>query len=223
MGEKNRFQWEVRPVANGANIVKGDCYRFTVLTPALIRMEYDKEGVFEDRASQSMFYRDFESVSYTDCDVGNTLTIETGRLFLKYVKNTEFASDTLSVNLKQEPASVWHYSDYFEELGGTSSTLDRVNGAMPIGKGVCSRSGFSVIDDSERMVLDLDGWVNVRRKNTLDIYFFGYGYDYLDAVKDYYRLTGVPAMLPAYALGNWWSRYHNYTQQESPLLNLLDI
>ncbi len=214
MGEKNRFQWEVRPVANEANIVKGDCYRFTVLTPALIRMEYDKEGVFEDRASQSMFYRDFETVSYTVCDVDNTLTIETDRLFLKYVKNTEFTSDTLSVSLKHEPASVWHYSDYFEELGGTSSTLDRVNGAMPIGKGVCSRSGFSVIDDSERMVLDVDGWVNVRRKNTLDIYFFGYGYDYLDAVKDYYRLTGVPAMLPAYALGNWWSRYHNYTQQE---------
>ena len=26
--------------------------------------------------------------------------------------------------------------------------------------------------------------------------------------------TGAPSMLPAYALGNWWSRYHAYTQQE---------
>ena len=214
MANKNRFKWDVRPVANEDNIVKGDCYRFTVLTPALIRMEYDKHGVFEDRASQSVFYRDFEVVDFRISDEADFLTIETEKLILTYKKDKEFALDTLSIRLKQEPASEWHFSEEFEELGGTSSTLDRVSGAMPLGKGVCSRNGFSVMDDSKRMVLDEDGWVNVRSEGTLDFYFFGYGYDYLEAVRDFTRLTGIPKMLPAYALGNWWSRYHDYTQQE---------
>ena len=52
------------------------------------------------------------------------------------------------------------------------------------------------------------------------MYFFGYGHDYTAAVQDYYRLTGTPGMLPAFALGNWWSRYHAYTDQE--YLGLMD-
>lgn len=30
-----------------------------VLTPSLLRLEYYPDGVFEDRASQMAFYRDF--------------------------------------------------------------------------------------------------------------------------------------------------------------------
>lgn len=209
-----RFKWEVRPVANEENIVKGDCYRFTVLTSALIRMEYDKEGNFEDRASQSFFYRDFEAVNYFVREENNILILETERLILKYKKEAEFSRNTLSIQLKKEPASEWYYGEEFEELGGTASTLDGINGPVALGRGVCSRSGFSVIDDSKRMVLDDNGWVDVRKKDTSDVYFFGYGYEYLEAIKDYYRLSGAPVMLPAYALGNWWSRYYRYTQQE---------
>ena len=46
----NRFYWETRPLANEKNIVLGEKYRFTVLTPNLIRMEYSESGTFEDRA-----------------------------------------------------------------------------------------------------------------------------------------------------------------------------
>ncbi len=53
-----RFQWPVRPVAFTENCVSGKKYRFTVLTARLIRMEYDPMGIFEDRASQAIFYRD---------------------------------------------------------------------------------------------------------------------------------------------------------------------
>lgn len=213
MTENNRFKWEVHPIANEANIVKGKKCRFTILTPSLIRMEYDKEGIFEDRASQSFFYRNFKPVDYVVDETDASLRVETEKLILSYVKEAEFAVDTLSIRLKCEPASVWNYSEDFEELGGTASTLDGINGPIALGVGVCSRNGFSVIDDSNRMMLDDDGWVNVRRKNTVDMYFLGYGFDYLGAIKDYYRLTGAPVMLPAYALGNWWSRYYKYTQE----------
>ena len=33
------------------NIIKGNKYRFSVLSPRLIRLEYNKEGLFEDRAT----------------------------------------------------------------------------------------------------------------------------------------------------------------------------
>ena len=59
MKDKTRFIYETRPLALAQNMVVGDKYRFTVLTPSLIRMEYSKQGVFEDRASQSVFFRDF--------------------------------------------------------------------------------------------------------------------------------------------------------------------
>lgn len=208
-----RFKWEVRPLALPENIVKGKKYRFTLLTNRLIRMEYSENGCFEDRASQLAFYRDFPKTDFTAERNDGLLTIETDELVLKYKEDTEFSCDTMSVKLKNEPASIWHFGDDFEELGGTTRTLDNVDGARPIGKGVCSRFGFSVLNDSDSVVLGDDGWVEVRNNNTKDIYFFGYGYNYIDAVKDFYRLTSVPPMLPAYALGNWWSRYYKYTQE----------
>ena len=214
MDAKNRFQWPVRPMAALENLVVGERYRFSVLTSRLIRLEYCPEGIFEDRASQSVFYRDFPGVSYTVSRENGVLTLETEDLVLCYRENETFSADSLSIRLKQEPASTWRFGEDFEDLGGTTKTLDAVNGACPVERGVVSRNGFSVLDDSSTLVLEVDGWVGIRRENTADVYFFGYGYDYVTAVQDLYSLTGVPPLLPAYALGNWWSRYHAYTQQE---------
>ncbi len=214
MKDKTRFIYETRPLALAQNMVAGDKYRFTVLTPSLIRMEYSTQGVFEDRASQSVFFRDFPENDFTKEYSDGWMKIETENLIVTYKENEAFSAETLSVKLKIEPASTWHFGDDFEDLGGTTKTLDDVNGATPLERGVCSRNGFSVMDDSNTMLLNEIGWVEVRVPETLDIYFWGYGFQYLDAVKDLYRLTGVPPMLPAYALGNWWSRYHDYTQDE---------
>lgn len=213
MGGK-RFIYETRPLALTQNMVVGSKYRFTVLTPSLIRMEYSAGGVFEDRASQSVFFRDFQQVAFSKEYKDGSLIIETEMLTLVYRENESFNQESLSVKLKDEPASIWHYGEDFEDLGGTVQTLDNVNGGIELGRGVCSRNGFSVVDDSNTMLLNEDGWVEVRNPETVDCYFFGYGFRYLEAVKDLYRLTGAAPMLPAYALGNWWSRYHNYTQEE---------
>ena len=212
--EKNRFKWAVRPVALKENTVSGRNYRFTVLTPSLLRLEYDPQGNFEDRASQVAFYRDFEKNDFTYKTEDGILTVETGNLTLTYRENAEFSAETLSIKLNIEPASSWKFGEEFEDLGGTVKTLDTINGALPLGRGVCSRNGFSVLDDSGSMTLGDDGWIELRGTDLYDVYFFGYGFDYNGAVRDLYRLTGVPPMLPAYALGNWWSRYHKYTQQE---------
>ena len=220
MKNPKRFQWTVAPAALQENIVPAVYARFTVLTPSLIRMEYSPSGCFEDRASQSVFYRSFPAVTYAVSRENGLLRVETGALVLTYKEGSPFQADTLSICLKKEPAWQWNYGEDFEDLGGTVCTLDKVNGGIPLERGVCSRNGFSVIDDSNTMLLDADGWVTVRMQNTVDVYFFGYGFDYIGAVQDFYRLTGIPPMLPAYALGNWWSRYYKYTQDE--YLELMD-
>ena len=212
--KNNRFIYETRPLALTANMVVGDRYRFTVLTPSLIRMEYSNQGVFENRASQSVFFRDFAKNNFSQESIDGWLKIETENLILIYKENEQFSADTLQIRLKIEPASTWNYGEDFEDLRGTTKTLDNANGSVTLERGVCSRNGFSVMDDSHTMLLNDEGWVEVRVPDTLDCYFWGYGFDYLEAVKDLYRLTGIPPMLPAYALGNWWSRYHDYTQEE---------
>jgi len=220
MNRYKRFQWEVRPAALVENVVEKGCSRFSVLTPNLIRMEYSAAGAFEDRASQKAFFRDFPACAYTCTEADGWLQIETEALILRYKLNAPFAQDTLSIKLKIEPASCWNYGDDFEDLGGTARTLDRVDGECPVDRGVCSRNGFSVLDDSDSLMLEKDGWIGVRQEGGVDCYFFGFGFDYIGAVQALYKLTGVPPMLPAYALGNWWSRYYAYTQQE--YLDLMD-
>ena len=210
----NRFLCETRPIAHNENMVVGKDYRFTVLSNRLLRLEYDPSGTFEDRASQSVFFRDFPKNDFSYTIEDEILTLKTDCLLLTYNTAKCGFENNLKIKMLVEPASEWNFGDYFEDLGGTRKTLDTVNGALPLERGVCSRNGFSILDDSDTMILEQDGWVNLRNPDTKDIYFFGYSYNYLDAVKDYYRLTGVPPMLPAYALGNWWSRYHKYTQQE---------
>ena len=53
------YKLEAHPVSKKEAIIQGDCYRITMLTSALVRLEYNSEGVFEDRATQSVLTRDF--------------------------------------------------------------------------------------------------------------------------------------------------------------------
>ena len=53
------YQVETRPIALKENQIIGEKYRITMLTEALIRLEYDEEGKFEDRATQMVFIEIF--------------------------------------------------------------------------------------------------------------------------------------------------------------------
>lgn len=86
-----------------------------------------------------------------------------------------------------------------------------------------SRDGWAVIDDSAaNIIIETDTvngkanpfgtWVSPRATAETDLYFFGYGHRYIEAVRDFYRLTGPTPLLPRFAMGNWWSRYYRYTQ-----------
>ncbi len=199
--------------------VCGDKYRFTVLTSQLLRLEYSEDGIFEDATTQSVVCRDFDAPAFKKREDESELVIETDELILTYKKTGIFTSENLSVLLKKNLAhqhvpALWQYGDENVTLGGTARTLDTIDGAIPLGDGVCSRRGYAVIDDSKSATLCENGLVKPRKAGVIDLYFFGYGHEYLKAVQALFRLTGEPPLLPAYALGNWWSRYYAYTQDE---------
>jgi len=197
-------------------IIQGECYRFTVLTPELIRMEYSEEGYFEDRASQTVVNRNFPIPEFRVIDLGNKLELITDRLHLSYDKKP-FSRHGLSIRVRNEAGhlmSVWNYGDPVQDLRGTARTLDNADGVIPLEHGLLSRAGFTLVDDSSSLVLEEDGRVELRLQEGLDFYFFGYGHDYLKCLKDFYHLCGRTPLLPRYALGNWWSRYYPYSDEE---------
>ena len=71
-----------------------------------------------------------------------------------------------------------------------------------------------VYDDSKSLLLNTDGTIGERPKTLKDEYYFAYGNDYRGCLKDFFSLSGQVPLVPRYSLGNWWSRYKAYTQQE---------
>ena len=210
------------PAANPAAIIHEGNARFTILTSRLIRMEFDPLKRFEDHASQVFLYRDQSVPIFHSWKQDGWLHIETDHLHLRFVENGRFHWRDLHITLKQT-GQTWQYS-YPDEtnLGGTIRTLDSTNGRLSFPDGLVSRSGWAVVDDSHSLVFDDDEWLQPRETapEKRDLYFYGYAQDYLAAIADYQLVSGKPGMLPRWALGNWWSRYWAYTDQE--LLDLMD-
>lgn len=237
MGMEN-YKLESHPACRKEAQIQGDHYRITMLTSSLIRLEYNEKGVFEDRATQSVLNRDFPVPEFKVVEEEKELSIYTENLELHYDRKP-FAPSGLMIKVsggRGGDGRTWHFGEEPDDLGGTARTLDRADGAMvlnhkvwergknpidekyagkvPIEHGLLSRSGFSVVDDSRSMVLTEDGWIEQREEGGIDLYFFGYGNRYLDCLKDFYYLCGKTPLLPRYAFGNWWSRYHRYTEEE---------
>ena len=209
------YKVETHPLALSENMITGDKYRITFLTEGLIRLEYDEEGVFEDRPTQMVFFRDFPKTDYRVVRTEDGIEVHTKRIHLIY-NEKEFTSWGLSIQVKGNLSayhSIWHYGEEIHDLKGTARTLDMVNGATELEHGILSRFGYSLVDDSRSQVLLPDGWIEPRRKGIKDLYFFGYGHDYKEALHDFYRLCGKTPMLPRFALGNWWSRYYKYSEE----------
>jgi len=201
------------PAAAEDAVVRGEQYRFTVLTPRLLRLEYDPTGEFDDRLTQTVWHRDQPVPSYSVTELENGLRIETEQLQLTYEVG-EFSPETLSIELLDEDGH-WQYGMEDETLGGAVRTVDTVDGATELNSGLISREGWTVIDDSESLAFGDDGWLEPREKDGYeDLYFFGYGTDYRACLQDFTAISGDIPLVPRWALGNWWSRYWEYSQSE---------
>ena len=99
-------------------------------------------------------------------------------------------------------------------LGGGLRSLDIKSGEVPLWDGILSRAGWYLLNDSKTALMESDGWVSSRPTHEggyQDAYFFGYGTAYQTALKDFYKLTGNPPLLPRWAFGVWYSKYEPYT------------
>jgi alpha-glucosidase (family GH31 glycosyl hydrolase) len=215
------LQLDTSPVANPDNVIAGDTWRITVLTAGLVRLEHSPTGQFEDRASQMALHRATPPVEFTVLD-HHLLEVHTDRLHLVYDRGP-FTPHGLSVQVKggiTSYHSTWRPGAEVDNLGGTARTLDLVDGRVELEPGPLSHHGIAVLDDSTTLLLDDDGWVAPRAPDSRDLYVFAYGLDHDRALAAYHDLTGPQPLVPRYALGNWWSRYHEYTAQS--YLDLLD-
>ncbi len=237
----DHFLRGMHPATNPATTLQGEHWRIGLITESLIRLEWSDSGEFEDRATLMAVDRAFlpsGAVDYTTGERDGMLVVETPALRLTYDRKP-FSKEGLTIVVKGVPDSqfnTWHYGDEPKgNLGGTARTLDEADGAIPLGQGVISRDGWAVLDDSASNVFvtaDADGnlpdgvvayggiGVAPRDHRETDIYFFGYGRRYREAVHDFQKLSGPAPLLPRYALGNWWSRYYRYSEEE--YLDLMD-
>ena len=202
--------------AEDAAIIQGEKYRFTVLTEEMIRLEYCEDGKFEDRATQCVIDRKFKVPEYQVIENEESLEIITDKIHLVYNKQ-KFTDYGLSVQVRGNISvyhSIWHFGEEATDLRGTARTLDEADDAIELEHGIISRFGYGILDDSRSLVITEDGWVEPRKEDCIDIYFLGYGHEYEHCLKDYYHLTGKTPLLPRYALGNWWSRFYRYNDQE---------
>lgn len=208
--------WPIRPIADPRAVIAGDGYRITVLTDRLLRLEYEPQGRFCDEATQLALCRAFPVPRFTAQEREGRLVIETDALRLTYDRKP-FSQTGLQVMLKGEfsfYASIWHYGDAPDTLGGTARTLDNADGAIPLEDGIASAKGYAVLSDGDSMRMDAEGNLLAARDHGVDLYFFGYGRDFSGALRDFLTLSGRVPPLPRYALGNWWSRFYPYEQGE---------
>ena len=199
----SRFSFPAAPAAKH-NVYKTKHMRITVLTPCLLRLE---TGNFTDQPTQTVWNRDFPKMTCTWGQDKGIFTLKTTECIFRIdISRGKMLSVTLADGTVVKD---------FEKgnLLGTARTLDMVNGATRLEKGILSRSGVAVLDDSDSLLLDEDGAIQPRPKCS-DLYFFAYGHDYRRCLRDFFALTGPVPLIPKYALGNWWSRYKAYTQEE---------
>ena len=212
------------PIAMPGAIISTPQARFTILSSRLVRMEYSPTGYFEDSPSQAFWYRNQPVPEFSTRVIPNGLEIETEHLVIHYDSSpAKFTPHSLQATVKAT-GQTWHYSDPYwraQNLMGTARTLDNAQGAVRLEPGLISRSGWAVVDDSQSLVFSADGWLAPRQHpENLDLYLFGYGHDYPACLREFSLVAGAPAMIPRWILGNWWSRYWAFTQEE--LLALME-
>lgn len=195
--------------ADACMAIEGEV-RISVLTPRMIRIEH---GGFCDQPTQAVWYRNFQAPRFTVDKKGTGIIIKTEKCAFYY--------DMRARKMRRiELNGFGTIRGFGGNFKGTCRTLDMTNGATPLGDGIFSRSGATVIDDSRSLILTEEGKIIPRPAGTDDKYYLAFGRDFRGGLREFFDLTGHTPLLPRFCLGNWWSRYWAYTQQE--YLELMD-
>lgn len=202
-----RYSTVTESATDASGVIAFPGGRLSVLTDRLFRVE---RGETTDLPTQSIWYRNVSKPEFTSSDDGKKLIVKTDKLTFEY----DYLKDKAAVVFPDRK----RISKFGRTLPGTCRTLDMTNGRTKLGKSIVSRSGVAVLDDSDSLLLKEDEYL--KRGKCSDKYYFAYGSDYRAAVSDFLRIAGSVPLIPRFAFGNWWSRYHAYSDSE--YLNLLE-
>lgn len=214
-------------VSEKESYIIGKKYRFTVLSPRLIRLEYNKEGIFEDRPTSRVVNRRFPGTQYAITESDTLVQIETSVFTLTYVKDSELKSGSLGSNIKAVINGTkieWQMNNpEVKNLRSINYSIDSIKDKIVLDRGLYSLDGFCLLDDSKSLVLDNNDVFVERPSGTKDLYLFMYNKDFEGCLKDYFTLTGYPSLIPRYALGAWWYKNDDYKENDiKELLNNFD-
>lgn len=196
--------------ANENQIYIIDDVRITYLTSRLLRVE---AGAFTDLPSYAVWFRKAEAGQFEVHRERNCIIAETADIVLT-IKNKK----PYSVLFKDSGALELFSKQ--KNLKGTFRTLDGTVGAIPLKDGLITEKGLYLLDDSSSPLIDENGMLTARAQGARDYYVFAYGKDYRATMKAFYAVSSPTPLIPRFALGVWWSRYHAYTQNE--YLELMD-
>ena len=209
-------------------IVQGSNYRISVITERVVRLEFSPSGQFNDRPTQLIRKRNVGVPDFFVRQDANIVEVTTKYFSLNYVKGQHFVGTKVDPmkNLKitllsreRDRSKDWYVGH--PEVRNMNGNMAGVDFPVPnqLQKGLYSLEGFVSIDDSRGMVIMEDGTLGPPLENHLDMYVFMYDKDFKQALFDYFKMTGTPALIPRYALGNWWSR--NYQYDEKSVMDLV--
>ena len=203
-------------------VVQGSNYRISVITERVVRLEFSPNGQFNDRPTQLIKKRNVGLPDFSVRQDANIVEVTTKYFSLNYIKEQPFIGTKVDPmkNLKisllsreRDRCKDWYVGH--PEARNMKGNMVGVD--FPISdvlqKGLYSLDGFVSIDDSYSKVIMEDGTLGNPLENHLDIYVFMYDRDFKQALFDYFKMTGAPALIPRYALGNWWSRNVEYDEK----------
>ena len=209
-------------------ILEGSNYRISIISERIIRLEFSPDGKFLDKPTQLIKKRDIGLPDFSVRQDRHVMEVSSKYFTLTYLKGRPFLGTKvdpmkyLKITLKshdQDRCKDWYVGHpEARNMLGNMVGVD-VNIPKLLQKGLYSLDGFASIDDSYSKVIAEDGTLEEPLPNHFDMYVFMYDRDFKQALFDYFKMTGAPAMIPRYALGNWWSR--NTIYNDDSLHNLL--
>ena len=205
-------------------VYRGKNYRISILSDTLIRFEYSDTGSFNDYPTFFAQNRSFGKPKVNVVEDENILIIRNENFILEYKKDKNFVGSKLlpEQNLKvtiTNTEKIWYFNHpEARNFRGTSYSLDDFDGSVNLDKGLFSLDGFTSVDDARTPILDQNGNILAPNYKNIDTYLFVYNDNFGVGLRDYFNLTGLPLLIPRYALGVWWNKNEEYNET-----NILDL
>ena len=202
-----------------SHVYRGRKYRISILSDSLVRFEYSETGSFNDYPTFFAVNRSFGTPKVDVQEDDQILIIKNNRFTIEYQKEKSFVGNKLNPeqNLKvmiNETKKTWFFNaGEARNFGGTAFSLDNMKNSVTLDKGLFSTDGFASFDDSKTPILNEKGNIIAPNYKNIDTYLFVYTADFGIGLRDYFNLTGLPPLIPRYALGVWWSKNEMYPEE----------